>query len=84
MKTTSSDYTLLGFSKNHFSCCSSHKECQLGKLDCAIEDKDPEAKDYCNCYHRNHHSNRVVKPIKKVTQEDFFLPIEDDGQLSMF
>jgi hypothetical protein len=46
MKMTNSDYTSLGFSKNYFSCCSSHKECQLGKLDCALEDKDPEAKEY--------------------------------------
>lgn len=52
-------YTKGGFSKG-FSCCSRWKECSMGKLNCALEYTDPEAKEYCSCYKRNHeHRNHT-------------------------
>jgi hypothetical protein len=65
-------YTKGGFSKG-FSCCSSWKQCSMGKLDCAIEHKDPEAKKHCSCYQRNHeqsHQTHLVE-IKKNTAISF-------------
>lgn len=55
-------YTKGGFSKG-FSCCSRWKECSMGKLNCALEYTDPEAKEYCSCYKRNH-EYRKQKPNK--------------------
>lgn len=44
MKLGNSGYTLLGYSKSGFGCCAHHNKCELGRLACVIEDRDPEAK----------------------------------------
>jgi hypothetical protein len=85
MEKSNSHYTVLGFSKTSFGCCGRHSICQLGILNCAIEDRDPEAKDYCICYQRNHKPTKVIKPItRKDTKTEFQFSQEEDGQLSMF
>lgn len=81
MKPLKSGFTVLGFSKDSFGCCALHSLCQLGKDDCAIEEHDPEAKDYCHCYQRNHHS---VSKKQSNHQEDTLLVVGNDGQLSLF
>lgn len=87
-----SSFTVLGFSKTGFGCCGNHFSCQLGKLDCAIEDKDPEAKNYCHCYQRNHRPYRSVEPIrienpavqKEEVKTEVELFVANDGQLMLF
>jgi hypothetical protein len=85
MEKLNSHYTVLGFSKTSFGCCGNHSICQLGVLDCAIEDRDLEAKNYCNCYQRNHKPTKEIMPkTRKETKTEFHLSQEEDGQLSMF
>lgn len=92
MSKIKSGFTTLGFSKTSFGCCGNHIRCQLGKLDCAIEGKDPEAKSYCHYYQRKHNSSWGVEPIRRVkpavqkeeVKTEFELSVAHDGQLMMF
>ena len=53
LSATKQGFTVLGFSKSGFSCCSSWHICDYGKNGCVISDKDHEAHNYCHCYQRN-------------------------------
>ncbi len=85
MGKVSTGHTVFGFSKKGFSCCHLHRKCQLGRLSCVVDSIDPEAKDYCHCYQRNHSNAKPKVPaVKKEHKEDFILAVEDDGQFTMF
>jgi len=79
MKKQNSGFTALGFSKSSFSCCSHFQICEMGKLECAIEDRDPEAKEYCNCYLRH---RRTISNTKGAQEYKFI--VSEDGQMSFF
>lgn len=82
----------LGFSDS-FSCCSHWQHCLQGIDTCYYESIDPEVKDGCHCYQRNH---GIVKI--SVQENDLFTlgeesPSEkqkdefsygENGQLSLF
>lgn len=67
-------FTKLGFSKTNFSACSNWNSCSMGKLSCVLEEIDPEAKEYCNCYQR-HHKDKIInqEPVFKFKNEDHFV-----------
>lgn len=85
MKANNSGYTILGYSKSTFGCCTHHNKCKLGRLACVIEERDPEAKEYCMCY-QQHHKNKNPFVLKAFTkkEEKFSFPIDEDGQLRSF
>ena len=53
-KLNRSGFTSLGFSKSGFGCCGHWQTCSMGKLECHYATIDPEVKEYCHCYKRNH------------------------------
>lgn len=73
-------FTILGFSKSGFSCCSQWYVCDYGKNGCALSEKDNEAAEHCHCYQRN---NRKV--TKQSTELDsLFDLIKDEDIHSVF
>lgn len=68
-RSNRSGFTKFGFSKNGFSACGHFSFCSLGKGECYWSERDPEVKEYCFCYIRNH--NRADKsPTKEIEPED--------------
>ncbi|WP_019156900.1 hypothetical protein [Robertmurraya massiliosenegalensis] len=67
-------FTILGFSKKGFSCCSHWHICNYGKNGCAILENDQEAADYCHCYQRNNQK----KKEKRAEINDLFTVIDDN------
>jgi hypothetical protein len=80
MNQQRSGYTKGGFSKG-FSCCSSWKQCSMGKLDCAIEHKDPEAKKYCSSYQRNHEQSHQTHLVEIMNNTAFSFKNSSDELL---
>lgn len=63
--SNNSNFTKLGFSKSGFGCCGHFEVCNYGKKDCFIENKDPEAKHYCQCFIRNKRKKDQLNEVKK-------------------
>jgi hypothetical protein len=74
-------FTKTGFSKAGFAACSHFNECLMGKLSCYYEKIDPEVKEYCFCYQRNHGSDTTIELNTPEKQKD---NNEEDMQLSFF
>ncbi|WP_374724219.1 hypothetical protein [Calidifontibacillus erzurumensis] len=73
------NFTKTGFSKAGFACCGHWQECQMGKLECIYAESDPEVKNYCKCYVRNHNSKPSDKNVIVTDSEiDEFLSKIDD------
>lgn len=60
-------YTLSGFSKAGFSACSRWKDCSMGRLTCALDELDSEAKNYCRCFQRHHQAPFDIVGSKRIT-----------------
>lgn len=71
-------YTKGGFSKG-FSCCSRWKECSMGKLNCALEYTDPEAKEYCSCYKRNHEHRNLTQSNLDELKKNISIAFKDSS-----
>lgn len=88
MTTNEELLTKIGFSK-HFGCCSNHSICQLGRLECVYEKIDPEVKNACACYQRNHskndydHSKGDIKQSTSTEKNESEFHLEGN-QLSFF
>lgn len=54
MISNRSGFTKSGFSKQGIDACGFHLKCNLGKNECYWSKIDPEVKNYCTCYKRNH------------------------------
>lgn len=57
--------TKTGFSKAGFSCCSFWNQCNMGKDTCYYDVNDPEVKEYCRCYIRNHAKKKEDNDFKQ-------------------
>lgn len=90
-------FTKIGFSKAGFACCSHYTFCDMGKSSCFYADADPEAKEYCAAYIRNHSTIAApdvsivdvpinLPPAEKVNQSesDILANEKSGGQLSLF
>lgn len=98
MTSSRTGFTKIGFTKSGFGCCGHFAFCDMGKTSCFYEESDPEAKEYCAAYIRNH-SAVVASPVAKNTDVPINMPpvvevtevkckvenTEDSGgQLSLF
>lgn len=84
----------LGFSDS-FGCCGHWQFCSMGVGDCYYESIDPEAKNGCHCYQRNHKNGKSkaqtedtfslfdTKLNEKQREEETF-QVNEKGQLSFF
>lgn len=74
-KSNRTGFTKLGFTKAGFSACSRWASCSMGKLECHYATIDPEVKEYCRCYQRNHYTpKQEVETVPSV--ETKIMPIE--------
>lgn len=80
MRKQKNGFTKIGFSRAGFAACSHYKECDMGKDPCFYENIDPEVKEYCFCYQRNHSSQG--QEIIEVKDEEIDNKIYD--QISLF
>lgn len=85
-------FTKTGFSKTNLACCSHYAFCDMGKLKCHYDITDPEVKEYCAAYIRNHSNKPSVESIMTSTlgKEDEEknmieeLVEQENGQYSLF
>ena len=81
-------FTKLGFSKAGFGCCGHHSKCNMGRQQCHYEKIDPEVKDYCAAYARNHKQEAIQDPsffiAKKENLPEIDLTEDKGGQLALF
>jgi hypothetical protein len=74
-KSNRAGVTSLGFSKSGFGCCGHFSTCSMGKLECYYATIDPEVKDYCHCYQRNHSAPKEKLEAMQSVETDV-APIE--------
>lgn len=60
-------YTISGFSKAGFAACSRWKDCNMGRLTCALDDLDSDAKNYCRSFQRHHQASEDVGELNQIT-----------------
>lgn len=66
-KSNRTGFTKLGFSKSGFGACSQWASCSMGKFECHYAAVDPEVKEYCHCYQRNHYTpKQKVESVQSV------------------
>lgn len=76
-------FTKTGFSRS-FGCCSRFELCQMGKGQCFYETIDPEVRDGCAAYRREHLQVQVNVPLKDEPQKELTEKDEEYTQLSLF
>lgn len=69
-KTNRSGFTKLGFTKSGFGACAHWNVCNMGKNDCYYASKDPEVKDYCHCYQRNHSEKEEIELSSELNRQE--------------
>lgn len=83
-KSNRAGFTSLGFSKSGFGCCGHWETCSMGKYECHYDTIDPEVKNYCNCYKRNHNLKfeNVMKSVEVKQKKLFISESEEETKKS--
>ncbi|MGG3805797.1 hypothetical protein [Metabacillus fastidiosus] len=83
-QNSNSCYTITGFSKSFFGYCSNWIFCDLGKGECFYNEKDPEAKLYCQAYQRNRKGGQSITQTQELSEfiePEVLSPLTDTNEV---